>query len=67
LEDKSFALILRGGGYNEPTRFAEGRSRSHVTYGAEVRLGPVVVSYGADTAEQFSNSAFSAGVSLGDI
>lgn len=64
---KWFELILRTGGYLEPSRIEGGRDRQHLTYGAEVHLGPVVLSYGADEAPMFKNSAFSASLSLGSI
>lgn len=67
IKDKDYDLTLRAGGYNEPTRFENGRARLHYTYGATLRLWLVVLSYGADQAEKFSNSAYSASVKLDDF
>jgi len=61
-EKKWFELILRGGGYREPTRFTNGRDRDHLTYGLEARLGPVVFSIAQDRAPGFNN--FSQGLSI---
>ncbi|MEK7354893.1 MAG: hypothetical protein AAB250_00490, partial [Bdellovibrionota bacterium] len=64
LADKWWELLLRGGGYREPTRFQDGRDRDHITYGAEVRIGPLVYSYGADQAQGFNNSSHGLSFSL---
>jgi len=50
-------LYLRAGGYQEPTRFRNGRGRDHWTYGAELQIGPGVFSYGVDVAPHFYNSS----------
>lgn len=50
-------LILRGGVYQEPTRFEDGRYRDHVTYGLEARMGPFVFTMAQDQAPGFNNSA----------
>ncbi len=57
-KSKNLAFYLRGGGYTEPSRFENGRSRDHITFGAELGLGPLVLSYAADQAPKFSNSAY---------
>ncbi len=61
-KSKNLSFYLRGGGYTEPSRFEKGRSRDHLTFGAELGLGPLVLSYAADQAPKFSNSSY--GISL---
>lgn len=64
IKTKNYDLILRGGAYNEPTRFYGGNDRQHLTYGAEVHIWYLSLSYAADQATQFNNSTYSASVRI---
>lgn len=64
VKTENFDLILRGGAYNEPTRFVEGRDRQHLTYGAEVHLWYLSLSYATDQADNFKSSTYSASVRI---
>ena len=67
VRSKTTDIYLRAGGYQEPARLEESKSRTHYTLGLEVRFGPAVLSVAFDQAENFNNTAQGFSLAIGAL
>lgn len=67
VKSRSNEVYIRAGGYQEPARLEDSRTRTHYTLGLEARFGPAVLSVAFDQAENFNNTSQGFSLAIGSL